>query len=83
MKRNGLTLLQVKPSDSSRHDAGGICTRGGEEGQHSRWGEFVQPLANSWSTLCLKHIVNKGLMGIFEQTLERIVKQMVRREALL
>ena len=44
MKRNALTPLQVKPSDSSRHDAGGIRTRGGEEGQHSRWGEFVQPL---------------------------------------
>ena len=43
MKRNGLTLLYLKPSDSSLNDAGGICTRGGEEGQHSRWGEFVPP----------------------------------------
>ena len=35
----------------------------------------------NWSFLCLKHLVNKGLMGIFEQTLERIVKQMVRKNS--
>ena len=37
------------------------------------------PPVLSWSIFCLKHIVNKGLMGIFEQTLERIVKHIVTK----